>query len=190
MRSRPAWPGSLLSRPEFSCVLHPGRSCDTGSHPHALALPFKGRVGWGWCCSLRSSFQRKLEAPFNSPQGWSSSFCSGFSASARADSHPCEVRPASLRAGSFSLLAQRKGTKRKGSPASAPSAHPARKVRVRRPVAPTAHPCADGAMSAIHRAPPSGRFGHRPPPLKGPGKAKAARSCAQKPKRKPASTAA
>ncbi len=87
---------------------------------------------------------------------------------------PCENRftslcdrPASLRSGSFSLLAQRKGTKRNGSPAAPPCALNARKVRERRPVAPTAHPCADGAMSAIHRAPPAGRFGRRPPPLMG-----------------------
>jgi len=82
------------------------------------------------------------------------------------------VRPASVRAGFFLLLVQEKETKEKDNPAVSPSAHPARKVRTRWPVAPTAHPCADGAMSAIHRAPPSGRFGHRPPPLKGPGKAR------------------
>ena len=95
-----------------------------------------------------------------------------FSVFAKTNSRPCVVRPASLRAGFFLLLVQEKETKEKDNPASAPSAHPARKVRERRPVAPTAHPCADGARSAIHRAPPSGRFGHRPPPLKGPGKAK------------------
>ena len=77
------------------------------------------------------------------------------------------VRPASLRSGSFSLLAQGKGTKRNGSPTAPPCAPRARKVRERRPVSPTARPCADGTMSAIHRAPPAGRFGCRPPPLTG-----------------------
>jgi len=44
-----------------------------------------------------------------------------------------QVRPASLRAGFFLLLVQEKETKEKDSPASSPSAHPARKVRERRP---------------------------------------------------------
>ena len=93
-----------------------------------------------------------------------------FRAVARSHENPSTsmfVRPASLRSGSFSLLAQRKGTKRNGSPAASPCALHARKVRERRPVAPTARPCADGAMSAIPRAPPAGHFGRRPPPLTG-----------------------
>ena len=88
---------------------------------------------------------------------------------ATTDSRPWWVRPASLRAGDFLLLVQEKVTKENDSPAAAPRALPAREVRVRWPVAPTAPPCADGAMSAIHRAPPAGRFGHRPPPLMGTG---------------------
>ena len=74
---------------------------------------------------------------------------------------------------SFSCLPKRKSPKRRAAPAASPRAHPARAVRGRRPVAPTARPCADGAMSAIHRAPPAGRFGHRPPPLMGIGNSSA-----------------
>ena len=43
------------------------------------------------------------------------------------------VRPASLRAGHLSLLAQRKVTQRKGTPTASPSGHPALRVRERRP---------------------------------------------------------
>jgi len=60
-------------------------------------------------------------------------FALAFSASTKTDSRPCVFRPASLRAGFFLLLVQEKETKEKDSPASPPSAHPARKVRERRP---------------------------------------------------------
>ncbi len=63
------------------------------------------------------------------------------------------VRPASLRAGYPSLLVQRRVSPKKDTPAAPPCA---RKVRGRWLVAPTAHPCADGAMRALHRAHPAG----------------------------------
>ena len=57
----------------------------------ALALPFKGRVGWGWVLRF------------------------GFWVVARTDSRPCVVRPPSMAAGYFLLLAQKKVTKENGT---------------------------------------------------------------------------
>ncbi len=64
----------------------------------SLALPFKGRVGWGWCCVF------------------------GFSVVARTDSRPCVVCRPSMAASYFLLLAQKKVTKENGTLGFAPLA--------------------------------------------------------------------
>ncbi len=66
--------------------------------PSRVALPFKGRVGWGWCwvCCL--------------------------AVVARTDSRPCVVCRPSMAASYFLLLAQKKVTKEKGTLGFAPLA--------------------------------------------------------------------
>ncbi|WP_347262544.1 hypothetical protein [Rudaea sp.] len=85
------------------------------------------------------------------------------------------------RAGNFSLLVQRKVTKRNTPQSIAPAAHPARRVRASGRVPLTAHPCAGSGIGAIRRAAPCGAFPTAVAAMQwGPGKARAARSCAQK----------
>jgi len=80
-----------------------------GAVQRFVAIPFKERVGWGWCCSLCSSFQRKLE----------SSFCSGFSAFAKTDSHPCGFVPHPCGPVSFSCLSKSLSTRFRKQPSVA-----------------------------------------------------------------------
>jgi len=92
--------------------------------------------------AMRPSFPRKRESSscFDSFR-----FCENRLASMR-------VRPASLRAGSFSLLAQRKVTKRKGTlTAAVTRASCARDFASALRGLPTAHPCADGRLIRILR---------------------------------------
>ncbi|WP_347261733.1 hypothetical protein [Rudaea sp.] len=89
------------------------------------------------------------------------------------------------RAGNFSLLVQRKVTKRNTPQSIAPAAHRARRVRASGRVPLTAHPCAGSGIGAIHRAAPCGAFPTAVAAMQwGPGKARAARSCAQKQEQK------
>src|SRR6476646_8327892 len=73
----------------------------------ALALPFKGRVGWGWCPDLVIPAEAGIH------------FALVFGVLARTDSRPCVFRRPSMVAGHFLLLAQKKVTQEKGTLASA-----------------------------------------------------------------------
>ena len=66
----------------------------------------------------------------------------------------------------FSCLSKRKSPKRRTPHGAARGKKPRGFANVGR-VAPTVHPCTDGAMGAIHRAHPAGLFVRRPPALKG-----------------------
>jgi len=126
------------------------------------------------------------------------------SVSAKTDSRPCAVRPASLRAGNFLLLAHcaagaartakpapegrragcpesQKVTKEKGTPTAPPTRHPASWVRERRPRFADNASCVDGERACIPARAPAGFFVRRSPSLTG-TRSRAARSCAPKPK--------
>jgi len=87
------------------------------------------------------------------------------------------------RTGNFLLLVQEKVTKENTPQSIAPAAHPARRVRVSGRVPLTARPCAGNGMRAIHRAHPCGASSSAAAAMQwGPGEARAARSCAPKPR--------
>ena len=81
-----------------------------------LALPFKGRVGWGWCWfGLFFSLVIPAKAGIQLL-----AFCLDlFQRYAKTDSRPCVVCPPSLAASHFLLLAQEKVTQEKGTLAAA-----------------------------------------------------------------------
>jgi len=85
-----------------------------GARRAVLALPFKGRVGWGWC-----SFR-------HSGGGRNPVFALAFSASTTTDSRPCAFVPHPCGPVSFSCLSKRKKPKRRTPSRPRSRAHPAR----------------------------------------------------------------
>jgi|GEM_PF-1601548 len=81
------------------------------------------------------------------------------------------------------FLCLHKESKQRNAPQSiAPGARPALRVRISGRVPLTAHPCPDNGIGAIHRAAPAGLFVRCRRNAMGTREAKAARSCAQKPR--------
>jgi len=86
---------------------------------------------------------------------------------------------------SYFLCSCRESKQRDTPQSIAPFGPPAQRVRVSGRVRLTAHPCAGSRISAIPRAAPCGAFPTAATAMQwGPGKAEAARSCAQKPRQR------
>src|SRR6476620_12080188 len=118
----------------------------------ALALPFKGRVGWGWCPDLVIPAEAGIHLALV------------FGVVAITDSRPCAFRRPSMVAGYFLLLAQKKVTKEKGTLGSAPLAE--RAVRYGRTGSAHRASCPVVRIGAIHRAARASRgWSVRPSPL-------------------------
>jgi hypothetical protein len=115
-------------------------------------------------CFFRSSFLRKQE----------SSSCSALiSSRARASTR--------LRRAGYFLCLPKESNQRNAPQSIAPFVHPAQRVRVIGRVPLMAHPCATAECARSIAHPPAGPCRPLPPQCNGdPGKARAARSCAQK----------
>jgi len=138
------------------------RLCDS-----SLALPFKGRVGWGWvararallpCEALPTRHPFSISSSRRRP-GSSSLPCSHLPRLATTDPHPCVFRSPSLASESLSLACPRESNQREGHPGWGASA--ARRFATGGRVPLTGHPW-PAAESARSLAPtPAGPF--RPP---------------------------